>query len=81
MSLSQWTADNVYHVAYDPETLEVDHEKTEELRRRERERRKEQGQRYEEFEREWSQKRLPEAALKHYGSWPDAKKVRDIIRG
>lgn len=78
--ISHWTVEHVYRVAYDPETLEVDYAKTAELRRKESEMRKVRGKRYEEFEKEWSLKRPPDAALKHYGSWPDAKPVREILR-
>ncbi len=79
--ISSWTAENVFHVAYSAETLEVDYERTEELRQKARETRKARGKRYDEFLKEWSQKRPPDSALKHYGSWPDAKKVREIRRG
>ncbi len=78
--ISPRTVEHVYHVAYDPETLEVDLKGTEKLRRKERERRKTRGQRYQEFEKKWLKKRPAEAALKHYGSWPDAKKVKEIVR-
>ena len=78
--ISPWAAKNVYHIVYDPDVLEVDPEKTEEARQRERENRKERGKRYQDFEKEWLQKRPTEQALKHYGSWPDAGKVREIIR-
>jgi N-methylhydantoinase B/oxoprolinase/acetone carboxylase alpha subunit len=78
--ISHWVAQNVYHVAYDPATLQVDHPKTEALRKVEFENRKRRGKRYEDFTREWLQKRPPEEAIKHWGSWPDAKKVRDIVR-
>jgi acetophenone carboxylase len=78
--ISHWVAQNVYHVAYDPETLEVDYQRTEELRQKEFESRKARGKKYEDFVREWSQKRPAEEALKHWGSWPDAQPVRHIMR-
>ena len=78
--ISHKTAQNVYHVAYDPVTLEVDYKKTEELRQREFESRKARGKKYEDFTKEWLQKRPPEEALKHWGRWPDAAKVRTIHR-
>jgi N-methylhydantoinase B/oxoprolinase/acetone carboxylase alpha subunit len=74
------TAKNVYCVAYDPETLEVDHEQTKELRRKEIEKRLQEGKPYEEFVKEWLQKKPREDILWPYGSWPDAAKVREIIR-
>ena len=78
--ISHWTAENVYHIAYDPVTLEVDNEKTEQLRQKEREDRKARGMTWADFEQEWSQLRPPEDILDYYGSWPDGEKTRDIIR-
>ncbi|MDY7037570.1 MAG: hydantoinase B/oxoprolinase family protein, partial [Thermodesulfobacteriota bacterium] len=78
--ISHRTAKEVYFVEYNPETLEVDIEKTEELRQEERKKRLKRGRSYDNFEKEWLQKKPPEEALTWYGSWPDAKKVQDIIR-
>jgi len=68
---SPLVARNIYHVAYDDETMVVDYEKTKELREKEREDRIKRGKGYEEFEKEWLKKRPPEEALKYYGKWPD----------
>jgi acetophenone carboxylase len=78
--ISHLTAQNVYHVAYDPGSFEVDYKKTEELRQKEREARKIKGKSWDEFVQEWSSKKPPEEALKWYGSWPDARTVSHIIR-
>ena len=78
--ISHWTAENVYHVAYDPVTLEVDIEKTEQLRQKEKDDRKVRGMTWAEFEREWSKLSPPEGILDYYGSWPDGEKTREIIR-
>ncbi len=78
--ISHWTAANVYHVAYDPETLEADIEATERLRQQERADRKARGMTWAEFEKEWSQLRPAVEILEYYGSWPDGKKTREIIR-
>jgi acetophenone carboxylase len=78
--ISHRVAQNIYRVAYDTSTLEVDYKKTEKLRQNEFENRKMQGKKYDDFMQLWSQKRPPDEALKHYGSWPDARKVRDIMR-
>jgi acetophenone carboxylase len=78
--ISDWTASNVYRVAYDAETWTADEEKTQELRKRERQKRLSEGRSYEEFEKEWLKKKPPEDQLVYYGSWPDAKMVRPIIR-
>ncbi len=78
--VSDWAATNVYHVAYDTETWTADEEKTAELRKQEREDRLRRAKSYDEFEKEWLKKRPPEDMLTYYGSWPDAKIVRPIIR-
>jgi hypothetical protein len=78
--ISHWTAENVYHVAYNHETLEVDEEKTKQLRQNEREDRINRSMTWEEFEKEWSKLRPDEEILEYYGSWPDGRKTRDIIR-
>ena len=78
--ISHNVAQKICFVAYDPETLIVDQTETKELRQKERERRKSRGKSYSDFMKEWSQKRPPEEALIHYGSWPYAEKVREIVR-
>jgi N-methylhydantoinase B/oxoprolinase/acetone carboxylase alpha subunit len=78
--ISHWTAENVYHVAYNHETLEVDDEKTKQLRKKERSDRLSRSVTWVQFEKEWSQLRPPEEILEYYGSWPDARKTREIIR-
>ncbi|MDY7038687.1 MAG: hydantoinase B/oxoprolinase family protein, partial [Thermodesulfobacteriota bacterium] len=78
--ISHWTAQNVYMVAYDPDSQIVDHKKTDQLRSNFREERKRIGKKYDEFMQEWSKQKPPEEALKFYGSWPDAKKLTEIIR-
>jgi N-methylhydantoinase B/oxoprolinase/acetone carboxylase alpha subunit len=78
--ISHWTAENVYHVAYDHETLEVDEEKTEQLRQQERQDRIARSVNWDEFQKEWSQLRPDEEILEYYGSWPDGRKTREIIR-
>jgi N-methylhydantoinase B/oxoprolinase/acetone carboxylase alpha subunit len=78
--VSEWTASNVYHVAYDVETWTADAEKTQDLRKLEREKRLRLGKRYDEFETEWLKKKPPEGQMAYYGSWPDARMVNPIIR-
>ena len=78
--ISPRTAAQVYHVAYNSETLEVDYAKTGELRQKEREDRKTRGMSWDEFQKEWSRLSPTEEAMDYYGSWPDAKKIKDIIR-
>ncbi|MFC1910252.1 hydantoinase B/oxoprolinase family protein [Chloroflexota bacterium] len=78
--ISPRTAEKVYCVAYDPQTLEVHREKTEQLRWNEIEDRKTRGKTWAEFEKEWSQMRPAEDALDYYGTWPDARKTKEMIR-
>ena len=78
--ISPWVASNVYHVAYDADTWTADEKETEALRKSEHEKRLHIGKGYEEFEQEWLKKKPPEDQLDYYGSWPDAKMVKPIIR-
>ena len=68
-----WTAQNIYHVAYDSETLRVDEEATKTLRQGVRDRRIQQGQTLEAFEEEWLKKSPPRRLLQHYGGFPNPK--------
>jgi acetone carboxylase, alpha subunit len=72
--ISQETANNIYKVFYDPETLVLDVEKTEEARRQEREARKKRGVPYREFVKNWVTDEPP-AHLPFYGCW----KEREVI--
>lgn len=78
--ISEWAAESIYHVAYDPERYRVDHEATEAKRLEERQQRLNRGRPYEEFESEWLQRRPPEEILTNYGSWPDAKPLQPLMR-
>jgi len=79
-SISHWVAQNVYKVAYDPETLEVDYDRTEELRDKERDERKRRGKPYEDFEKEWLRKKPKEEMLRYFGPWPYPEKVPELIK-
>lgn len=68
--ISEWVVKNVYAVAYDPETLDVNELRTSDLRREARDIRKQRGKSYEEFEKEWLAKKPPEEWLKWFGPWP-----------
>jgi N-methylhydantoinase B/oxoprolinase/acetone carboxylase alpha subunit len=68
---TEWTAENVYKVVYDPETLRVDHEATAKARDEEREARKQRGRPYDEFEEQWLKKRPADEIIKRYGDWPN----------
>ena len=72
--LSPWAARNVYRVAFNEETLEIDYADTKKLREQERERRKREGKPYHEFMKEWSQKQPREDIIRSYGPWPEGIK-------
>lgn len=72
--VSPWAARNVYRVAFDEDTLELDYEETKRLRQQERERRKKEGKPYHEFIKEWLQRRPRDEIIRSYGPWPDGIK-------
>ena len=72
--ISDWAAKNVYRVAFDPATLELDLAETENLRKQERAERRKRGQPYTEFNKRWLQKKPSEYQLRYYGPWPDGIK-------
>jgi len=78
--ISEWTARNIYRVAYDAERRKLDAEKTREQRDEERRARLARGKPYAEFERAWSQQSPPKEILQWYGSWPDAKPLGPVFR-
>jgi N-methylhydantoinase B/oxoprolinase/acetone carboxylase alpha subunit len=78
--VSQWAAEHVYHVAYDPERHRVDGPETERRRAAERQARLARGRPYAEFEAEWLQRKPPEEILANYGSWPDARPLQPLMR-
>jgi len=78
--ISDWTARNIYKVAYDAERGKLDAEKTKQQREEERRARLARGKPFEEFHKEWSQKKPPEEILLWYGSWPDAKALGPVFR-
>ena len=78
--ISDWTAQNIYRIAYDPERRKLDAEKTSEQRDAERQLRLKRGKSYDEFEREWNKLTPPKEILQWYGSWPDAKPNGPVFR-
>lgn len=88
--ISEWVARNIYRVAYDPDTLVVNEEETERLRREEREARLKRGKPFNEFVKEWARPEPPED-LPFYGCWdnpgeiyggsPAVKMPADKLRG
>jgi acetophenone carboxylase len=72
--VSPWAARNVYRIAFNEETLELDYEETKKLREQERERRKREGRPYHEFMKEWSHKQPADEIIRSYGPWPEGIK-------
>jgi N-methylhydantoinase B/oxoprolinase/acetone carboxylase alpha subunit len=78
--VSDWTAQQIYRLAYDPERRKLDVEKTKQLRDEERGARLARGKSYDEFHQEWNKKSPPKEILQYYGSWPDAKPLGPVFR-
>ncbi len=67
---SAWAAANIYKVAYDPDTFEVDEEGTKKLRETEKKKRLDRAQSYDEFEKEWLKEKPADDILQFFGIWP-----------
>jgi acetophenone carboxylase len=78
--VSERVARDVYCVACDIEHGRVDDGKTAELRAEERRKRLVEGCPYDAFEVAWLKRRPREDILKYFGSWPDGKLERPVIR-
>lgn len=72
--ITPWVAENVYHVYFDPETLDVDLDKTNRARQAERKARKKRGKPFAEFNQEWLSKAPPAEWVTYFGpmDWPGA---------
>ena len=78
--ISDWSAENVYKVIYNPENMKIDEEATQRHRQTEREKRLKQSSSYEEFEKKWLKLKIDDSLLKFYGSWPEGEMVEPIVR-
>ena len=78
--ISDWTAQNIYRVAYDLERRKLDPEETKRLRDEERRARLARGKPFDEFQQSWGEQSPPKEILQWYGSWPDAKPLGPIFR-
>jgi N-methylhydantoinase B/oxoprolinase/acetone carboxylase alpha subunit len=78
--ISDWTAQNIYRIAYDPARRRLDVEKTRQQRDEERQTRLARGKPFNEFHQEWNKKNPPKEILQWYGSWPDAKSIAPLHR-
>ena len=79
-AITSETARRVYHVVLEPDTLAVNEKGTEAARAEARRMRLARGKPYASFVKDWTQKRPHPQALKFFGSWPDAKPNREVIR-
>src|SRR5699024_761822 len=68
--ISQETANEIYKVFYNPDTLVLDMDKTNKEREKERENRKKRGVPFDEFLKTWEKDEPPEH-LPIYGSWKE----------
>jgi N-methylhydantoinase B/oxoprolinase/acetone carboxylase alpha subunit len=78
--ISDWTAENIYCVKYDPQRRKLDPEKTRLARDAERRARLARGKPFTEFLREWSKQTPPKEILQWYGSWPDGNPTGPVFR-
>jgi len=78
--ISEWTATNVYKVAYDLKGRKVDLEETKRLRDAERQARLERGRSWDDFHADWSEKKPADEILTLFGSWPEGQPVAPVIR-
>ena len=76
--IDNWTAREIYKVAYDESTFRQDSEKTAEMRAEARGERKRRGKLYAEFESEWVKLRPPGRLLKYFGAYPHPSKTLDL---
>ncbi|HSA92396.1 MAG TPA: hydantoinase B/oxoprolinase family protein [Terriglobales bacterium] len=78
--ISDWTAQNIYRVVYDPAQRKLDPEATLRAREEERRARLARGRSFDDFHKEWSKKSPPPDILQWYGAWPDAKPLGPLFR-
>ncbi len=72
--ISEWTARNIYFLAFDPATMLVDHEKTDELRRAERAARISRGKTWDRFVEDHV-KPSPPVGLLYFGRWNEDTEI------
>jgi acetophenone carboxylase len=78
--VSAQLAETIYGVALDTATGEADASRTEARRKEMRQARLARAKPYAEFLAAWSQRKPPEEMLSCYGSWPDAKPNKPVMR-
>lgn len=72
--ISDWVAQDIYHVVYDEHTRSIDLEATESVRQDERQSRKQRGKPFDEFLTDWTQTQPP-ANVPYYGSWDTTQEI------
>lgn len=78
--ISAQVARNLYGVVFDESTLAIDEEATRQRRDAERSARRARALPFAEFVVAWSLRTPPAGALKYFGTWPDGKPNRTVIR-
>ncbi len=78
--VSEGSARNIYKVAYDAETMKLDAAKTQAQRDEERQARLARGKPYAAFIKDWETQKPPAEILEWFGSWPEGKVERPIMR-
>jgi acetophenone carboxylase len=78
--ISAQVAREVYHVAFDEQTMLLDVEGTRLAREAARQERRRRARPYAEFAAEWGTRRPPEEILTYYGEWPSAAPNREVVR-
>ncbi|MFH1953117.1 MAG: hydantoinase B/oxoprolinase family protein [Pseudomonadota bacterium] len=78
--ISDWSAENVYKIVYDKETLKIDTAATQTAKTEERQGRIQRGKTFDAFNEEWLQQKVDDSILKFYGTWPDAECIQPIFR-
>ena len=68
--VSDWVVKNIYKVVYDPDSLRLDQEATEALRREALAERLAKAKPFKEFAEEWSKQKPGEGALEYYVTYP-----------
>ena len=71
--ITEEVADKVYGLVTDPDTGDVDVEKTEQKRSEMRQERLREGKPFDAFIEEWSKKKPKEEILNYYGHWPEPR--------
>ena len=77
---SEWSAREIYRVAWDTARERVDDERTAALREETRGARLARGIPFDEFEKTWLIRKPPADALALYGEWPSAKPTAPVFR-